>query len=94
MQRVCEPKGSAQSGQNFRKRGGQNLRNPQQELMLDGQGSTRTALRDQTLLTITGTLNNQACDDRLCYDPVTLPLSWTVGLRPIVTQQTTRPSTK
>jgi predicted nucleic acid-binding protein len=29
VQRVCEPKGSAQSGQNFRKRGGQNLRNPQ-----------------------------------------------------------------
>jgi hypothetical protein len=29
MQRVCEPKGSAQSGQNFRKRSGQNLRNPQ-----------------------------------------------------------------
>jgi hypothetical protein len=34
MQRVCEPKGSAQSGQNFRKRGGQNLRNPQQGLAL------------------------------------------------------------
>jgi hypothetical protein len=29
MQRVSEPKGSAQSGQNFRKKSGQNLRNPQ-----------------------------------------------------------------
>ena len=28
VQRVCDPKGSAQSGQNFRKRSGQNLRNP------------------------------------------------------------------
>jgi len=34
VQRVCEPKGSAQSGQNFRKRGGQNLRNPQPTLDL------------------------------------------------------------
>jgi RNA polymerase sigma-70 factor (ECF subfamily) len=30
IQRVCDLKGSAQSGQNFRKKGGQNLRNPQQ----------------------------------------------------------------
>src|SRR5439155_22881776 len=28
VQRVCDPKGSAQSGQNFRKSSGQNLRNP------------------------------------------------------------------
>jgi hypothetical protein len=29
MQRVCDLKESAQSGQNFRKKSGQNLRNPQ-----------------------------------------------------------------
>jgi hypothetical protein len=65
-----------------------------QELILDGQASTRTALRDQTSLTIGGALTYQACDDRLCYDAVSLPLSWTVRLKPIVTQPTARPATK
>ena len=30
-------------------------------------------------LTITGTLRYQACDDKLCYRPVTLPLTWTAN---------------
>jgi peroxiredoxin len=65
-----------------------------QEVVLDGQASTRTALGGQSSLTISGTLNYQACDDRLCYDPVSLPLTWTVGLKPIVTEATARPATK
>jgi peroxiredoxin len=65
-----------------------------QEVVLDGQASTRTALTNETSLTIGGALSYQACDDRLCYDPVTLPLSWTVGLKPIVTEATVRPATK
>lgn len=55
-----------------------------QEVVLDA--SARTTLKDQTTLTLGGALNYQACDDRLCYDPVTLPLSWTVELRPIITE--------
>jgi peroxiredoxin len=65
-----------------------------QDIVLDGQASTRTALAKQTSMTIGGVLTYQACDDRLCYNPVTLPLSWTVGLKPIVTQATVRPATK
>jgi hypothetical protein len=65
-----------------------------QQLVLDGSGATRTALASQTSLTIGGTLSYQACDDRLCYDPVSLPLTWTVGLKPIVTQPTGRPATQ
>ena len=52
-----------------------------QDVILDGKASTRQALRGQASLKIGGTLTYQACDDRLCYDPVTLPLSWTVSLR-------------
>jgi hypothetical protein len=63
-----------------------------QEFVLDGQGSTRVALRDQTSLTIAGTLEYQACDDRICYNPMSVPLSWTVGLKPIITQQTVNPA--
>jgi peroxiredoxin len=62
-----------------------------QEVVLDGQASTRTALQGQHALTLGGALMYQACDDRLCYDPVTLPLTWTVNLRPIVTQPTVAP---
>jgi peroxiredoxin len=65
-----------------------------QDIVLDGQASTRTALAQQTSMTIGGVLTYQACDDSLCYDQVTLPLSWTVGLKPIVTQSTVRPATR
>ena len=34
-------------------------------------------------LTIKGTLRYQACDDKVCYLPQSIPLSWTVGLRPL-----------
>ena len=64
-----------------------------QDIVLDGQASTRTALAKQTSVTIGGVLTYQACDDRLCYDQVTVPLSWTLGLKPIVTQATVRPAT-
>jgi peroxiredoxin len=65
-----------------------------QDIVLDGQASTRTALAKQTSMTIGGALTYQACDDRLCYDQVTLPLSWTVGLKPIITEATVRPATR
>ncbi len=34
-------------------------------------------------LTINGTLHYQACDDKVCYPPSSVPLSWTVGLEPL-----------
>jgi AhpC/TSA family protein/cytochrome c biogenesis DsbD-like protein len=40
-------------------------------------------------LTIKGTLRYQACDDKVCYLPQSIPLSWTVGLRPLA--QSPRP---
>jgi hypothetical protein len=32
-------------------------------------------------LTVTGTLQYQACDDSICYMPLTVPLSWTLALK-------------
>jgi hypothetical protein len=63
-----------------------------QQVVLDA--SARDMVAKQGSLTIGGVLTYQACDDRLCYDPVTLPLSWTVALKPTVTQPTVRPATK
>jgi hypothetical protein len=34
--------------------------------------------------TITGTLESQACDDKVCFRPETLPVKWTIKLVPIV----------
>jgi peroxiredoxin len=65
-----------------------------QQILLDGSAAARAALANQKAVTIGGALTYQACDDRLCYDPVTLPLSWSVNLRPIVTQPTVRPATR
>jgi peroxiredoxin len=54
------------------------------EVVLDGQPQAQAAYRGKDSLTISGTLEYQACDDRICFNPVALPLSWTVGLRPLV----------
>lgn len=38
----------------------------------------------QEVLSITGELEYQACDDKVCYRPETIPLEWKVTLSPIV----------
>ena len=42
----------------------------------------RAAKRDT--LTINGRLRYQACDDKVCYMPQELRVSWTIGLTPVV----------
>ena len=37
--------------------------------------------RGRRLLTIKGTLKYQACDNAICYAPVTVPVSWTISLK-------------
>jgi len=55
-----------------------------QEMVLDGGLEAQKALRGQESLTISGSLEYQACDDKVCYNPATVPLSWTVRLRALV----------
>ena len=54
------------------------------EVILEGQPEAQAAFRGQETLAISGTLEYQACDDKICFNPVSLPLSWRVTLRPIV----------
>jgi hypothetical protein len=42
--------------------------------------ATGDALAELDALTLSGTFNYQACDDELCYPPVSLPLSFTLDL--------------
>jgi hypothetical protein len=52
-----------------------------QEMTLDGSAATRAALRDQRSLTISGRFDYQACDDGTCYNPASMPLTWTIDLK-------------
>jgi hypothetical protein len=51
-----------------------------QQLTVDGTAATRRALRATKSLTITGRFEYQACDDGICYNPTSVPLTWTVGI--------------
>jgi hypothetical protein len=53
-----------------------------QELVLEGTPQVQAALREKERLTVHGTLEYQACDDRMCFFPVSVPLAWTMMLRP------------
>ena len=55
------------------------------EIVVEGTPQAQAALREQTSLTIEGTVEYQACDDKVCFNPVSLPVSWTLPLRPLVT---------
>jgi hypothetical protein len=51
-----------------------------QELMLDGSGTGRAAL-GRGPLTVQATLSYQACDERLCYPPRQVPVTWQVSIK-------------
>ena len=38
-------------------------------------------VKSQTILTIAGAVNYQACDDRLCYPTASIPVNWTIKVR-------------
>lgn len=55
-----------------------------QEIVLEGTPQAQADLRGKETLTLRGTLQYQACDDKVCFNPTELPLSWTLTLRPLV----------
>jgi len=60
-----------------------------QELVLDGTPAGQKAMRGKRDLTLTGTLQYQACDERICYNPVSVPLSWKLSLRQVIRERPT-----
>ena len=52
-----------------------------QDIVIDSSSQAEAALKTLTSLTINGVLNYQACDDKLCFTPQSVPLTWTVTLR-------------
>lgn len=53
-----------------------------QEIVPEASREAIQAFEGQETLTLNGSLEYQACDDTLCYNPTSIPLSWTIGLRP------------
>ena len=62
-----------------------------QELILEGTPAAQAALRGKDALTLSGALEYQACDDKVCFNPTSVPLFWTLTLRPLVTERPAKP---
>jgi hypothetical protein len=62
-----------------------------QDVEIDPSRETAAALKDLKTMAISGTLNYQACDDKVCFNPQSVPLSWTISLRPLDTERAKRP---
>jgi peroxiredoxin len=54
-----------------------------QDVSIDASAAARAASKDPAALTIKGELTYQACDDRICFLPQSVPLAWTIGLKPL-----------
>jgi peroxiredoxin len=54
-----------------------------QDVAVDASPEAQAALKNVSSLTINAVLSYQACDDRVCYTPQSVPLAWTVTLRPL-----------
>ncbi len=62
-----------------------------QDVVLEGTPQAQAAFRGKESVMLTGALEYQACDDKICFNPASVPLSWTLSLRPLVVERPTRP---
>ena len=61
-----------------------------QEVVVSGAADVEEALAELDALTLTGTLDYQACNDELCFDPVSVPLSFTLDVELLDRQRADR----
>jgi hypothetical protein len=62
-----------------------------QEVVVEVSPDAIKALAERTELKLAGMLQYQACDDKQCFNPATVPLSWTLKLTPNITERITPP---
>jgi peroxiredoxin len=60
-----------------------------QELILEGHPEAQAGLRGRESLTLEGSLEYQACDDKVCFNPTSIALTWTLSLRPPIRERPT-----
>jgi len=51
-----------------------------QDVIVDASNEAELVLLELDALTLTGRFNYQACDDEICYNPETVPLSFTLDI--------------
>ena len=54
------------------------------EVVPEATAEARKAFAGRNELVITGTLEYQACDDKICYNPESVPVSWKVAMEGLV----------
>jgi len=52
-----------------------------QDVVIDASPQGQATLKDVSSMTIKAVLTYQACDDKICFIPQSVPLTWTVKLR-------------
>jgi hypothetical protein len=55
-----------------------------QNVVLEATREAQAALKGREALVLNGTLDYQACDDKVCFNPASVPVSWSVILRSLV----------
>ena len=61
-----------------------------QEAVVDASAAAEAALAELDALTLSGSLDYQACDDAICYPPTSVPLSFTLDLERLDYQRANR----
>jgi len=58
-----------------------------QDVLLEGTPQAQAALQGKESITLTGSVEYQACDDTQCFNPATVPVTWTLTLRTLVRER-------
>ena len=58
-----------------------------QEVVVEGDPESAARLAEIDALTLTGRLDYQACDDAICFNPASVPLTWTLAVSPLDRQR-------
>ena len=61
-----------------------------QEVVVEAGSDASAQLAELDVLTLTGRLDYQACDDKICFNPVSVPLTWTLTVAPLDVQRANR----
>jgi DsbC/DsbD-like thiol-disulfide interchange protein len=54
-----------------------------QDLVFEATQANEALMKTKSSATIEAMLDYQACDDKVCFNPQSIPLSWTMSLRPL-----------
>ena len=58
-----------------------------QEIVVEGDPESAAKLAEIDALTLTARLDYQACDDAVCFNPASVPLTWTLTVSPLDRQR-------